>query len=70
MQWLKVYGMNSIVAYTVGMVINFRSIPNSLLWGLEKYTGVYYPAILTLANFLIIFFILHVMYKRKIFVKI
>lgn len=70
MQWLKIYGMNSIVAYTVGMVINFRSIPNSLLSGLEKYTGIYYPAILTLANFLIIFHILHVMYKRRIFVKI
>lgn len=69
-KWLKTYGMNSITAYTVGMVINFRSVADSLLWGLEKYVGDYYPTILTFANFLILFFILRIMYKQKIFVKI
>lgn len=68
--WLKIYGMNSIVAYTVGMVINFRGVAHSVLWGLEKYVGEYYPATLTFANFLLIFFILRLMYNRKIFVKI
>lgn len=68
--WLKIYGMNSIVAYTLGMVINFRSVAHSLLFGLEKYTEVYYSAILTFANFLILFFILRMMYKLKVFVKI
>lgn len=70
LHWLKIYGMNSIVAYTLGMVINFRSIANSLLWGLEKYTGDYYSAILTFANFLILYFILRIMYRSRIFVKI
>ncbi|MEA5043177.1 MAG: DUF5009 domain-containing protein [Petrimonas sp.] len=70
LNWLKIYGMNSIVAYTLGMVINFRSVANSLLWGLEKYTGDYYSAILTFANFLILFFILQLMYKLRVFVKI
>jgi predicted acyltransferase len=70
LNWLKIYGMNSIIAYTLGMVINFRSVANSLLWGLEKYTGDYYEAIITLANFLLLFLILHFMYKRKIFIKI
>lgn len=69
-QWLKYYGMNSIVAYTLGMVINFRSVANSVLWGLEKYIGDYYSAILTFANFLILFFILRLMYKLRVFVKI
>ncbi len=70
LNWLKIYGMNSIVAYTLGMVVNFRSVAHSLLWGLEKYTGDYYSAILTFANFLILFFILQLMYKWRVFVKI
>lgn len=70
LNWLKIYGMNSIIAYTLGMVINFRSVANSLLWGLEKYTGNYYEAMITLANFLLLFLILHYMYQRKIFIKI
>ncbi|MDD3787917.1 MAG: DUF5009 domain-containing protein [Petrimonas sp.] len=68
--WLKYYGMNSIVAYFLGEVINFRSAAHSLLWGLEKYTGDYYQAILTFANFLILFFILRLMYNLRVFVKI
>lgn len=68
--WLKIYGMNSITAYTLGMVVNFRSVVHSLVWGLEKYTGDYYGAILTLGNFLILFFILRLMYNLKFFVKI
>jgi predicted acyltransferase len=70
MNWLKIYGMNSITAYTLGMVINFRSVANSVLWGFEKYIGDFYPALLTFANFLILFFILRLMYKAKVFVKI
>ncbi|MEA5062815.1 MAG: DUF5009 domain-containing protein [Petrimonas sp.] len=70
LNWLKIYGMNSLGAYTLGMVVNFRSAAHSLLWGLEKYTGDYYSAILTFANFLILFFILQLMYKLRVFVKI
>lgn len=70
LNWLKIYGMNSIIAYTLGMVVSFRSIANSLLWGLEKYVGDYYGAILTFANFMILFLILNLMYKLRVFVKI
>lgn len=70
LNWLKIYGMNSIIAYTLGMVVNFRSVANSLFWGLEKYAGDYYGSILTFANFLILFFILRIMYKLRIFVRI
>lgn len=70
LNWLKIYGMNSITAYTLGMVVNFRSVVHSLLWGLEQYTGGYYSAILTFGNFLILFFILRLMYKLRVFVKI
>lgn len=70
LNWLKIYGMNSIVAYMLGEVVNFRCVANSLLWGLEKYVGIYYPAVITFANFLILFFILRLMYKAKVFIKI
>ena len=70
LNWLKVYGMNSIIAYTLGMVVSFRSIANSLLWGLERYVGDYYEAILTFANFMILFLILNMMYRMRVFVKI
>lgn len=68
--WLKVYGMNSITAYTIGMVISFRSIATSLLFGLEQYVGSFYPTIITFANYLILFLILRLMYKQKVFIKI
>lgn len=70
LNWLKIYGMNSITAYTLGMVVSFSSIATSLLYGFEQYTGVYYGAIITFANFLILFFILRLMYRQNYFVKI
>lgn len=70
LNWLKIYGMNAITAYILGMVINFRSVGHSLLWGFEKYTGEYYAALITFINYLILFLILRMMYKLKVFVKI
>jgi predicted acyltransferase len=70
MTFLKYYGMNSIVAYCLGEAMNFRSVAQSILFGLEKYTPDFYPQILTVANFVILFLILRYMYRAKIFVKI
>lgn len=70
LSWLKIYGMNSITAYTLGMVISFRSIATSLLYGLEQYVGPFYPTVITFANYLILFLILRLMYKQKVFIKI
>lgn len=69
--WLKIYGMNAITAYILGEVINFRSIVSSLTWGLKPYLGDgWYGTLLTFGNFLILFFILQLMYRRKLFLKI
>lgn len=68
--WLKVYGMNSIVAYMLANVISFRCIGISLLRGLEQYTGNYYPALIATSNALIIYVILWLLYKRNIFLKV
>lgn len=70
LKWLKIYGMNSIVAYVLGECINFRSAVHSVSYGLEQYLGDYYQVWLTFGNFMIIFIILRFMYSKKIFVKI
>lgn len=68
--WLKVYGMNSIVAYMLTMCVNFSCIGHSLLHGLQPYMGEYYSVVLTLSNVGIIYFILWELYKRKIFLRV
>lgn len=70
LEWLKIYGMNSITAYLLGEVINFRSVATSVSYGLEQYLGKFYPTWLTFMNFLILFFILRWMYRHKLFLKI
>ena len=68
--WLKVYGMNSIVAYVVGEVVNFRSIVESVSYGLAEPLGSYYTVWLTFGNFLLLLLILTLMYRARIFVKV
>lgn len=68
--WLKVYGMNSIVAYMLVCCVNFSSVSNSLLYGLEQYVGKFYPVIIAISNSVIIYLLLLAMYKKKIFLKV
>lgn len=68
--WLKVYGMNSIVAYMLANVISFRCIGESLLYGLEPYVGNYYAPLIAASNALIIYVILWLLYKHEVFLKV
>ena len=68
--WLKFYGMNSILAYTLMCVVNFSSVSNSLLRGMAQFTGDYYSVLITAANVTIVFFILMILYRRKIFLRV
>lgn len=68
--WLKVYGMNSIVAYMLANVFNFRCIGESLFYGLEQYMGSYYSFLMTLWNIGAVYVIIWFMYKRGIFLKV
>lgn len=70
LNWLKIYGMNSITAYILGEVINFRSIAASVSYGMEQYLGSYYPVWLSFVNYLIVFLILRMMYRHRVFLKI
>lgn len=68
--WLKVYGMNSIVAYMLANVVNFRCIGESLFYGLEQYMGSYYSFLMTLWNIGAVYVIIWFMYKRGFFLKV
>lgn len=68
--WLKVYGMNSIVAYMLANIVNFRCIGESLFYGLEQYMGSYYSFLMTLWNIGAVYVIIWFMYKRGIFLKV
>lgn len=70
LNWLKIYGMNSITAYVLGEVVDFRSVAASLSFGLEQFIGAeWYNTWLTFANFSIVFLILLILYKLRIFIK-
>lgn len=69
-EWLLYYGCNAITAYLIGEIINFRSIASSLLHGTEQYLDGWYPILLTACNSIILFFILRIMYKNRLFLKV
>lgn len=68
--WLKPYGMNSIVAYTVFFVVNFRCIGDSLFYGLKQYVGDYYIVIDTAFQAVVVYLIVRYMYRKALFIKI
>jgi predicted acyltransferase len=70
LQWLNIYGSNSIVAYMLGEVVNFRSVVQSVSYGLQPHLGEWYNVWITFGNYLVIFLILRGMYKARMFVKI
>lgn len=70
LDFLRTYGMNSIVAYVISQVVNFRGVAHSVLYGLQQYVGDYYGLILKFCEVSIVFFILWLMYKRGVFVKV
>ena len=66
--WLKIYGMNAITAYCIGEIVEFSSVSESLLHGFGAFS--WYPVLIAFANASILFGILYLMYKRKIFLKV
>lgn len=70
LNWLKIYGMNSILAYMLCEIIDFSSLTTSLLHGTEQFFGNYYSVLIKLGNVSIIFFILWLMYRKGKFLKV
>lgn len=71
LNWLRVYGMNSIAAYMLTLCIQFRCIPHSLLYGLEPYIGsAWYQVVLAASCSLLIYWILWRMYRAQLFLRV
>lgn len=68
--WLLCFGCNAITAYLIGEMVNFRGVAHSLLYGVEQYIGDWYPVLLTLCNSIVVYLILKVMYRAKLFLKV
>lgn len=69
-EWLRVFGMNSIAAYMLVEVFNFRCLGMPLFHGLEQYIGAWYQFLLTVWNAAVIYVILLYLHKRGIFLKV
>lgn len=70
LNFMRTYGLNSIAAYTMEEMINFKSIPHSLFYGLAQYIGDFYPCLLALGQAVVIYFILLAMKRLNIFIKV
>ena len=67
---LNIYGMNSITAYVISLVVDFSSVSNSFLFGLERFVGVHYPIMILFGNVLIVFLLLLFLYKNRVFIRV
>lgn len=70
LDFLRTYGMNSITAYVVAEVINFRGIAHSVFYGLEQYIGGWYTVFLCAFQVGMIYMILYLMKRNNIFLKV
>lgn len=68
--WLQVYGMNSIAAYMLAVCVSFRSIGESVFYGLQPYLGSYYGVWMEICNAAVIYLILRELYRRQIFLRV
>ncbi|MDR1336582.1 MAG: DUF5009 domain-containing protein [Tannerella sp.] len=67
---LRIFGLNAIAAYMLHTTFRLDGVARALLHGLEAYTGEFYPFVLALGEFGILWFILHHMYRYRIFLKV
>lgn len=67
---LKIYGMNSITAYVLSSVFVFSSFSKYFLFGIEEIAGVHHPMIIMLGNVLIVFLLLLLLYRNKIYIRV
>lgn len=72
-KWSKffvVIGSNAIAAYVSASIFDYRLIARVFVGGLEKYVGPWYPFVLALGGFTVLYLILHYLHKNKIYIKI
>jgi len=67
---LRMLGLNSIAAYMLYNIFSLDKMAKYWMHGLEQYVGAYFPFIVSLCQFCILFFIIRHLYKHKIFLKV
>ncbi len=70
MMWLGYYGRNALVAYFLGEFVRFDSVVNSFAYALAPLVGGFYPAVLAFGKSLIIFAVLVLMDRAKVYVRL
>lgn len=71
LKWLKIYGMNSILAYMLYEVISWKSVAKSIFHGLEQYMSApWYAFVLGVVGLAINAAILYYFYKKKIYLRV
>ena len=68
--WLLYFGCNAITTYLIGEMVNFRGVAESLLYGTAQYLDGWYPVLLTFCNAVMLFLILKIMYRAKLFLRV
>lgn len=71
LKWLKIYGMNSILAYMLYQSLKPESFITHWFHGFEQYIGAgAYSVLFVLVKVSIVFFILRYCYKKSVFLKV
>jgi predicted acyltransferase len=68
--FFTVIGMNAIFAYCAAHLYDFGQIADVVFGGLKQYCGEWYRLIHALGGFGVLYFILWLMYRYRIFIKI
>lgn len=71
--WLKIVGMNSILAYVLSTevgILHLNSIGESVLYGLQRFLSPeWYGFTIQVSNIALIYILLYILYRNKIFIK-
>jgi predicted acyltransferase len=65
-----VVGSNAIAAYVTASIFDYRLLAKVFLGGLERYLGPWYPFVLAIGGFSVLYAVLFYMHKKKILIKI
>lgn len=70
LEWLQIYGKNSIVAYVLSETLIFTGVSKALLFGTKQYVGDLYPFVIELGVVAIVFGILYLLYRNNKFLRV
>lgn len=70
LDWVKVYGTNSIAAYMLMSCVNFSCVGASLFYGVERWIGPWYDVLIAVTSSLLIFGLLWLLRRCGIYLRV